>query len=99
MLHLSIINRITKMPAFYCHRCYFDSTYGCCGLQILILNGSGLQIQTNGGFRATSQNDRSIERISISKFTTQSSLLWRTDALLFLLMESLMQANKWSLCN
>ena len=33
---------------FYCLRCHIGSIHCFCGLKILILNGSGLQIQTNG---------------------------------------------------
>ena len=36
------------MWLFYCHTRYFGSVHCFCGLKILILNGSGLQIQTSG---------------------------------------------------
>ena len=41
-------NRWVGMWLFYCLRCYLGSVHCFCGLKILILNGSGLQIQTNG---------------------------------------------------
>ena len=36
------------MWLFYCRTRYFGSVHCFCGLKILILNGPGLQIQTNG---------------------------------------------------
>jgi len=48
MPFLVIISGITKMRLFYCHTRYFGSVHCFCGLKILILNGSGLQIQTSG---------------------------------------------------
>ena len=39
---------IMKRLAFYCLACHFGTVHCRCGLQILVLNGSGLQIQTNG---------------------------------------------------
>jgi hypothetical protein len=53
MPFLVIISRITKMWLFYCHTRYFGSVHCFCGLKILILNGSGLQIQTSGTIRTS----------------------------------------------
>jgi hypothetical protein len=40
--------RVGEMLLFYCLRCHIGSAHCFCGLKILILNGSGLQIQTIG---------------------------------------------------
>ena len=57
MPFLVIISRITKTWLFYCHTRYFGSVHCFCGLKILILNGSGLQIQTNGSRTSAGSGD------------------------------------------
>ena len=41
---------------------YLGSVHCFCGLQILILNGSGLQIQTNGTTRTSAGSVKSSEK-------------------------------------
>ena len=45
------------MWLFYCHTRYFGSVHCFCGLKILILNGSGLQIQTSGTTRTSAGSE------------------------------------------
>ena len=84
------------MWLFYCHTRYFGSVHYCFGLKILILNGSGLQIQTSGtapnicwvGWVGT--NIRGVGRRMLSNIGVYLQFIWvdvAEETFLFILLE------------